>query len=75
MSGHRVDRLLWTVFGVLFAVVTVASVLPVRPLVWVFPLWAVVVLGACVATVTVAVVAVHAGWPGPGTDAEEVTEA
>lgn len=64
MSGDRVDRLLWIAFALLFAVVVAASVLSVRPLVWAFPLWAVVVLGACVATLVIALAALRAGWPG-----------
>jgi hypothetical protein len=64
MSGDRAGRLLWIAFGLLFGVVAAASLLPVRPLVWAYPLWAVVVLGACLATVAIAVVAVRAGWPG-----------
>ncbi|MFB6074751.1 MAG: hypothetical protein ABEJ89_07040 [Haloarculaceae archaeon] len=55
---------LWVAFAILFAVVVAASLLPVTPLVGVFPLWAVVVLAAVVATVAVSVAAVRAGWPG-----------
>ncbi|MFB6309243.1 MAG: hypothetical protein ABEH35_07935 [Haloarculaceae archaeon] len=57
------DRILWGVFALLFAVVAVASVLPVRPVVGVFPLWAVVVLAAVIVSIAVAAGAVATGWP------------
>lgn len=64
MIEERLDRLLWFAFGVLFVVVASSSFLPVRPLVWAYPLWAVVVLGACLVTLVLAVAVVRAGWPG-----------
>lgn len=69
MSCDRRDRWLWIAFAALFAVVAVAAVAPVEPIVAVFPFWSVLVLGACLVTVVVAVVAVRAGWPWEVSDA------
>lgn len=66
----RVDRLhtvLWTAFCCLFAVFVGAVFLPTRPLVGVFPTWAVVVVAAMVTMAVVAAATVSAGWPAqPG---------
>jgi len=55
---------LWVVSGLLAAVMAVAVVLPVRPLVWVFPLWGVVVGGAMLAGAAAGAAAALRGWPG-----------
>lgn len=57
-------RLLWAAFVVLFGVIVAAAFGPVEPVVWTFPAWAVVVLGAVVGAVAVGVAAgVGYGWP------------
>lgn len=57
-------RPLWAAFLVLFGVTVVAALGPIDPVVWAFPAWAVVVLGAVVAAVAVGAVAgVAFGWP------------
>jgi uncharacterized membrane protein YccC len=57
-------RPLWAAFLVLFAVIVVAAFGPVDPMVWAFPAWAVVVIGAVVgAVVAGAVAGVAFGWP------------
>ena len=57
------ERRLWGIFVLLFGVVVLSSALPVRPLVLVFPFWAVAVLIAAIATLVVALVATQLGWP------------
>lgn len=64
MTAAHLERLLWAGFAVLFAAVAVAAVLPVEPIAWIVPAWSVVVIGACVAAVGLAVGAVRLGWPG-----------
>lgn len=60
----RLDGSLLAAFGLLFVVVALASVLPTRPVVWLFPFWSVVVLAAVVLSTGVAVVAVvWLDWP------------
>lgn len=60
----RLDGLLLATFTALFAAVAVASILPTRPVLWLFPLWSVVVLFAVVVVVIVALVAVvWFNWP------------
>lgn len=60
----RLDGVLLATFAALFAVVAVASLLPTRPVLWLFPLWSVVVLAAVVVVVVVALVAVvWFDWP------------
>lgn len=60
----RLDGVLLTIFTALFAVVAVASILPTRPVLWLFPLWSVVVLAAVVVVVVAATVAVvWFDWP------------
>lgn len=61
---NEIERGLWAAFGVLFAVLAGAMFLPVRPIVWVVPLWLVPVIVAMVATTGIAAVAVVAyDWP------------
>lgn len=64
-------RVLWAAFVVLFGVIVAAAFGPVEPVVWAFPAWAVVVLGAVLGAVAVGVAAgVGFGWPAAeGTDA------
>lgn len=60
----RLDGILLATFAALFSVVAVASILPTRPVLWLFPLWSVVVLAAVVVVVIVALVAVVGfDWP------------
>lgn len=63
------NRLLWTVSGLSFAVMAVAVVLPVRPLVWIFPLWGFLVALAMLAGVLTGAVAAIRGWPTGGESA------
>lgn len=70
------DTVLWGSFVVLFAVIVGAAFLPVRPLVWVFPLWGIVVLAAMLGAVAAAVLAARSGWPAETkTDASTETDA
>jgi uncharacterized metal-binding protein len=69
MTYSRQSRNLWVAFTVLFAAVAVASLAPVGPIVGIFPLWAVLVLAAMVATVVVGAGAVYTGWPDGGESA------
>lgn len=60
----RLNWWLWGTFVILFGGVTVASFLPVRPLIGIFPAWSITVLAAVGVTVAVAVVAVRGyDWP------------
>ncbi|MFB6303033.1 MAG: hypothetical protein ABEH78_09260 [Haloferacaceae archaeon] len=64
-------RPLWAAFLVLFGVIVAAAFGPVEPVVWTFPAWAVVVLGAVLGAVVVGAVAgVAFGWPRVGADAD-----
>lgn len=63
MPGDPRERWLWLAFTVLFAVVVVASVAPVEPIVGVVPFWSLLVLLACIVTLVVGVFAVRTGWP------------
>lgn len=65
-SNEPIERGLWIAFAVLFGLVVVATYLPTRPVVAVFPAWSLVVLFAAVGTLAVAVIAVGAGWPVGG---------
>lgn len=56
-------RSLWAVFIVLFAVVAVASLAPVKPIILIFPLWAVLVLAAMITSMVVGAGAAYTGWP------------
>lgn len=61
--AQSIDRWLWVAFAALFAIVTLASVLPLRPIILVFPAWSLVVLVTIVVTIAVAVTAAKYGWP------------
>lgn len=66
-SNKSIERRLWIAFAVLFGLVVVATYLPTRPIVAVFPAWSLLVLFAAVGTLAVAVTAVFgAGWPAGG---------
>lgn len=62
----RLDRLLWLATLVAMGLLFVAYFLPVRPLVWVFPIWSVPVFFTIAFTVAVAYAAVRLGWPREG---------
>ncbi|MFB6302474.1 MAG: hypothetical protein ABEH78_06405 [Haloferacaceae archaeon] len=63
----RVDgTALWAVSGLLLVVMVVAVALPVRPMVWIFPLWGAVVAAAMLAGVAAGAVAALRGWPHGG---------
>lgn len=64
MDATHLERLLWGGFAVLFGTIAVAAALPVEPIAWIVPAWSVVVIGACLAAVGLAVGAVWRGWPG-----------
>lgn len=61
-----VERALWVSFGVSFALLVVASVLPVRPLVGVFPAWGVVALAGMALAAVASAAASATGWPATG---------
>ena len=64
-TAVNLDRALWAAFGVLFAGMVVAAWLPVEPIVWALPFWAVVTLALMLASAVVAAVAGYGyGWPG-----------
>ncbi|MFA9518333.1 hypothetical protein ACERIT_14150 [Halopenitus sp. H-Gu1] len=64
-GNRRLERGLWIVFGVLFGTVVFSVYVPVDPIVFVFPLWSLLVLAAMVTSVAVAAVAgIGYGWPG-----------
>lgn len=64
-EDRRLERILWIAFGVLFAAVALAVYAPIEPIVFVFPLWSLLVSAAMIAAVAVAVIAgVGYGWPG-----------
>lgn len=62
-STPSVDRWLWIAFAALFGIITLASLLPTRPITFVFPVWSLVVLAAVLATIPIAVITVRSGWP------------
>ncbi|MFB6280508.1 MAG: hypothetical protein ABEH40_00610 [Haloferacaceae archaeon] len=64
MPNH--EALLWMATGVLFLVMAVAAVLPVRPMVWILPLWGVAVAAAMLAGVAAGAAAALRGWPSGG---------
>lgn len=64
MAGLASHRSLWLAFLGLFALVVVAAVAPVEPIVVVFPFWSLLVLLACVGTLAVALLAVRWNWLG-----------
>jgi hypothetical protein len=58
------DRALWFSFWLLFVMMILAAWLPVEPIVWGFPFWALVTLALIVASVVIAAVAgIYYEWP------------
>lgn len=63
-ESARVNRLLWLTFVGSFLLIVGAVAVPVRPLVWAFPAWSLVVLAAVFGTIVVSSVAVlQYEWP------------
>ncbi|MHC3439001.1 hypothetical protein ACYJ1Y_13105 [Natrialbaceae archaeon A-gly3] len=61
------DRTLWVVFAALFVGMVSTTWLPVEPIVWGFPFWAVIALGIMLVSAVVAGVAGwYYGWPNTG---------
>lgn len=64
-NSTHIDRPLWGVFAVLFIGMMATVWLPVKPLVWGLPFWAVIALTLMATSVLVAGVAgQYYGWPG-----------
>lgn len=64
--ASSIDRWLWIAFTALFGIVTLASLLPTRPIIFVFPVWSLVVLAAVLVTIPIVVITVRRGWPAEG---------
>ncbi len=67
VNRATMDRTLWVVFAALFIGMVGTAWLPVKPIVWGLPFWAVVALVMMLVTVIVAGAAGwYYGWPKTG---------
>jgi hypothetical protein len=70
-TGIHLDQILWLSFVLLFVLMILAVWLPVEPIVWGFPIWALVTLTLMCGSVVIAAVAgLYYGWPNHATRGE-----
>lgn len=58
-NGHKLDRILWIIFAILFVGLVGTTWLPVKPVILGIPFWAVIALGIMLVS---GIVAGIAGW-------------